>query len=261
MPFHIHAPKPLHGWRAFFGEIAVIVIGVLIALTAEELVTAWTWHHKVAVGEKALAAEQGDNFVYLAENVTVARCVDAQLAQLADRLIQRGRAWKPVPSIEDRGVSGVIRAPWRSMGTGAWAAIVSEGASTHLSRARQQANIQLYTQASEWAPNEVAMRAAIDRLRVLSEPVDLDARSRIDLLQQISSLRGLMQNNALLARQMLVHIDYAGHMPATAYVNEWLAPAHSGTIAYCKRKGLPLDDWQKVLAQGRAEIGPPDTAP
>ena len=32
---HIHLPKPLHGWRAFLGEVGIIVLGVLIALAAE----------------------------------------------------------------------------------------------------------------------------------------------------------------------------------------------------------------------------------
>lgn len=35
---HIHLPKPLHGWRALVGEIGIIVIGVLIALGAEQVV-------------------------------------------------------------------------------------------------------------------------------------------------------------------------------------------------------------------------------
>lgn len=35
---HVHFPKPLHGWRAFAGEVGIIVIGVLIALTAEQIV-------------------------------------------------------------------------------------------------------------------------------------------------------------------------------------------------------------------------------
>lgn len=33
---HFHIPKPLHGWRAFLGEVGVIVLGVLLALTAQE---------------------------------------------------------------------------------------------------------------------------------------------------------------------------------------------------------------------------------
>lgn len=36
---HIHLPKPLHGWRALIGEVGIIVIGVLIALGAEQVVT------------------------------------------------------------------------------------------------------------------------------------------------------------------------------------------------------------------------------
>ena len=33
----IRLPKPLHGWRAFTGEVGVIVLGVLLALAAQEL--------------------------------------------------------------------------------------------------------------------------------------------------------------------------------------------------------------------------------
>jgi protein-disulfide isomerase-like protein with CxxC motif len=35
---HFHLPKPLHGWRAFAGEVGIIVVGVLIALAAEQVV-------------------------------------------------------------------------------------------------------------------------------------------------------------------------------------------------------------------------------
>jgi hypothetical protein len=39
---HFHVPKPLHGWREFVGEVGIIVLGVLIALGAEQLVQ---WFH------------------------------------------------------------------------------------------------------------------------------------------------------------------------------------------------------------------------
>lgn len=35
---HFHLPKPLHGWREFAGEVGIIVLGVLIALAAEQVV-------------------------------------------------------------------------------------------------------------------------------------------------------------------------------------------------------------------------------
>ncbi len=44
---HIHLPKPLHGWRQFVGEVGIIVIGVLIALGAEQMVESLRWQQKV----------------------------------------------------------------------------------------------------------------------------------------------------------------------------------------------------------------------
>jgi hypothetical protein len=58
---HLHLPKPLHGWRAFAGEVGIIVIGVLIALSAEQMVQ--SFHDRREVGElrSALRAELADN--------------------------------------------------------------------------------------------------------------------------------------------------------------------------------------------------------
>jgi hypothetical protein len=29
---HVQLPTPLHGWRAFVGEVGIIVLGVLVAM-------------------------------------------------------------------------------------------------------------------------------------------------------------------------------------------------------------------------------------
>jgi hypothetical protein len=47
---HFHVPKPLHGWREFAGEVGIIVIGVLIALGAGQVVE---WLHDRQVAEDA----------------------------------------------------------------------------------------------------------------------------------------------------------------------------------------------------------------
>ena len=58
---HIHLPKPLHGWRAFAGEVGIIVIGVLIALGAEQLVQWVHGREDVAQLRSALKAELADD--------------------------------------------------------------------------------------------------------------------------------------------------------------------------------------------------------
>ena len=37
-------PKPIHSWRDFLKEVGTIVLGVVIALSAGELVDSWNWH-------------------------------------------------------------------------------------------------------------------------------------------------------------------------------------------------------------------------
>ncbi len=41
MDFHL--PKPRDGWRVFVGEVGVIVIGVMIALVAQQFAENWQW--------------------------------------------------------------------------------------------------------------------------------------------------------------------------------------------------------------------------
>jgi len=58
---HFHLPKPLHGWREFTGEVGIIVLGVLIALGAEQTVEGL--HHRSQVHEtlEKLHAESAGN--------------------------------------------------------------------------------------------------------------------------------------------------------------------------------------------------------
>jgi hypothetical protein len=41
-------PTPINGWRIFWGEVGIIVLGVLIALGAQQLVEAINWKREVA---------------------------------------------------------------------------------------------------------------------------------------------------------------------------------------------------------------------
>lgn len=61
---HFHLPKPLHGWREFAGEVGIIVIGVLIALGAEQLVEDWRWHERLAAAQKTIDFELNSQLDY-----------------------------------------------------------------------------------------------------------------------------------------------------------------------------------------------------
>ncbi len=54
-------PKPLHGWRAFAGEVGIIVIGVLLALGAQQLVESSNRRADVQQLRSAFRAELADD--------------------------------------------------------------------------------------------------------------------------------------------------------------------------------------------------------
>lgn len=57
----MHLPKPLHGWRVFFGEVGIIVLGVLLALGAEQFIQWVHGREDVAELRQALNAELADD--------------------------------------------------------------------------------------------------------------------------------------------------------------------------------------------------------
>ncbi len=58
---HFHLPKPLHGWRAFAGEVGIIVLGVLIALAAEQVAQGFHERSEMRQLRDALRAELADD--------------------------------------------------------------------------------------------------------------------------------------------------------------------------------------------------------
>lgn len=61
----LHLPKPLHGWRQFVGEVGIIVLGVLIALGAQEVVQDFQARSDERAFEASINHEIGlDLFIY-----------------------------------------------------------------------------------------------------------------------------------------------------------------------------------------------------
>jgi hypothetical protein len=123
---HFHLPKPLHGWRAFAGEVGIIVIGVLIALGAEQIVESWHWHDKVQIAKKSIDFEVNVQLDYSEEVMSFKPCagpfVDAlEAAILRHDAATIGKLHDTRPPFEAR--------PWRST---AWQSAMSTEVADHL---------------------------------------------------------------------------------------------------------------------------------
>jgi hypothetical protein len=85
----IHKPKPIHSLRELLKEIGIIVIGVTIALTAEQIVEAISWKHKVADAEAAMSEELGNDLAYAAGQVAMKDCAAKYFARMETAVVNR----------------------------------------------------------------------------------------------------------------------------------------------------------------------------
>ena len=124
----IHKPKPVHGWRELLSEIVVIVIGVSIALAAEQLVETLHWREQVQGAHKALAADMATVLGMAAEREGFSSCLDQHLNHLADDIDEASRTGRLPPQ------GAMHRAPRRLWRLNSWDGLVAAGIGPHLPR-------------------------------------------------------------------------------------------------------------------------------
>lgn len=111
---HFHLPRPLHGWRAFAGEVGIIVMGVLIALGAEQFAQDLRWRRDVRDFRAAVDTELEFNLAASEFRIRQSPCLQRRLAEL-DRWSAAQRSGQAVPLLREIGYPKRV-----SPGTSVW---------------------------------------------------------------------------------------------------------------------------------------------
>lgn len=113
---HVHLPKPLHGWREFAGEVGIIVLGVLIALGAEQMIETIRARREVAEFRSAIGVELASDLAAYRYRVQQEPCVKRRLGELGEWL-NADRAGKPLVPAGEIGrpsIYGFLSSVWKS---------------------------------------------------------------------------------------------------------------------------------------------------
>jgi hypothetical protein len=134
----IHRPKsPVHGWRELFKEIGIIVIGVVIALGAEQAVEAIHWMVQVDAGEDALKVAFIREVDNMALRKTQSDCIAERLRWLSGAVEGASESGQlPV-------VSAIGHPPYTPWTIGAWDALVASDTVSHLPRKKMLDYVQI----------------------------------------------------------------------------------------------------------------------
>lgn len=150
---HFHLPKPRDGWRVFVGEVGVIVLGVLIALVAQQFAENWQWHQTVARTKSDLNDQIHSAIANSAERMAVDPCLSQRLSELATKVAANRGQWAGDPyylpgerttkDVVQYAVPRVYRTPERDFPDDVWDQAKAAGVLTHM----LPTDIALYAEA------------------------------------------------------------------------------------------------------------------
>ena len=215
---HFHLPKPLRGWRAFAGEVGIIVVGVLIALGAEQVVENWNWHQKVGIVRQSLMGELANDRGRWQVGMIDARCSMRDIDEL-DRWAKggaSGKAPRAASDIDNRGFFWMHSANWNLA--------TSSETLDHLPIDEQLAFAALYDGIEHRQVDIVKATDLFDRVVALI-PLAGDEQGRRELRLTLGQLRlkieALTHNNGYMER----HFERLGVKPDRSDIVADMAPA------------------------------------
>ena len=190
----VHTPGGVRNWRDFGKEVAIIVLGVLIALAGDEAVQALTWRHEVAIVRDSLDDELSFALFAAEERVQIADCQRRTLDRL-DEIADTSR-----------GTLVVRNAPVtrnRVWGSAAWDAAVASGAIAHMAHDERNTYAVLFSFVRMFRELNLRQEELWATVSAYRHPRPLTETSRERFIEAVSQLRSLTGTMNLAARQFV----------------------------------------------------------
>jgi hypothetical protein len=199
---HFLLPKPLHGWREFSGEVGIIVIGVLIALGAQQVVSRFDDRAELRDAEAAMVSElRDDDLPQAYTRAAIYNCYAQQIDSIEkavasgdrERVLSLAKAYKPVV---------------RTWDDEAWKAALASQVLVHSGSKRMLGWSTAYVMIPELGKTAEAEQEQLPHLRSnLSGTGSLSPDQQDRLFDTVSVVRG---NNRAMSGESLVLIKFVG---------------------------------------------------
>jgi hypothetical protein len=190
----VHRPKAFHNWREFTKEVVTIVIGVLIALAAEQIAQDLQWRHEVSVVEDSLDDELASDLFAAEERVKIADCQRRTLDRL-DELAD-----------ESKDTLAIRNAPLtrnRIWGSAAWDAAVASQSIAHMDHDTRNAYANLFSFIPLFRQLNLRQEELWATINAYRRPRPVTETSRQRFIEAVSELRALTGTMNLAAKQFV----------------------------------------------------------
>ena len=219
--FRMFKLNPPNGWNAVAWELTIVVLGVLIALAAQEAVEQRRWRDEVRLTEDALTIEIADSVLHASERQRVNRCLSDRLSNLIGKVSSSEGPWSgdPLPLARTTyGVKpttpGVYRTPNRPWNDDVWVATQNAGVFSHMPRERVAAFAKVYARMEGLRKVNEFEHQVFPELLYLSFDTRLDAAAReraLATLGRLDWLNGtiLLDSKNLIDEVRAVRLDFS----------------------------------------------------
>lgn len=236
--FRLLRLKPPHGWDAVAWELAIVTLGVLMALAAQQWADERSWHARIETGRAALRAELSEQYGYAVEFRTVYPCMQAQLEQLRDRVIASDGVLKPAPIYRELNYKFVVRIPSKEYSKEAWEAATNDGIVQRLDPDLRRILTVHYALVGSIRYINLANDESEQGLFALAYPLPLDPTVRFSAVKDIELLSGRLELLNTLNGEAIASIRNAKMDLSSSEARA--VTEGFGTYKFCKAKRLPM---------------------
>lgn len=243
--FRLLKLKPPNGWSAVVWELAIVTIGVLMALAAQQWVDGLSWRTRTAASKSQIREELGRHYANAVEWRATYPCIDGQIDRLRTRLLASGATMDPAPIYREGEYDYVLRIPSKVFSDTAWQAAISDGVTSRLDPAMRRELSQHYSEIGKITEMIRLNDQSRQRLATMASPLPIDPMVRFSLLIELETLSGRAEFlNALFGR-LIEHVQKVDMSPR---VDEARASTErQGTYRFCKAQGLPMRSIQEAM--------------
>jgi hypothetical protein len=240
---HIHLPKAAHTLREMLTEIAIIVIGILVALSLEQVIEHRNDERSAHQARASIRQEIADDIVRFDKREQTQACIDRRLEEIAGLLQTATQPGYRAPS-------WIGRPQWWEVEMNRWQAASQAGRVSLFKGQEQSAYSAIYEDLRSLNQSEDAEQLAWARLRALEDEPHPP-------LQLLSDLRFALQDARFQNWAIRTDLGQIRDIAATLSLPKPrdAFAAQAGSKSVCLPLDTPRD--RAVVLSGSERFGEP----
>jgi hypothetical protein len=238
--------KPPHGWAVVAWDLAIVTVGVLIALVLQQWADERSLDRRTAQALNGIRAEVGNHYRSAIEWRVVEPCVVAQIDALTDRVLNSGDRLDAAPITKEADdFSFVLRTPSKGYPRTSWDGATNEGLIPRLDPALRTELSEYYAQVDELNSMERINQTDTLGMTELGKPLPLDPSARYAIVHELQDARGRSEYRDTIAGQLIWHMQRTHMVPS---IEDARALTHRyGTYRFCKAHRLPMRTFAQAM--------------